>query len=80
MVSLVAAGIGLALVPNWAAKLQVPGVVYRSLRLGSSVEGPESALGLAWSEDVRSEAREMFVDLIHARFAKPSDAATPLSS
>lgn len=70
MVSLVAAGISLALVPNWAAKLQVPGVVYRPLRLESSVEGPESALGLAWSEDVRSGPRQMFVDLIHTSFAK----------
>jgi DNA-binding transcriptional LysR family regulator len=70
MVSLVAAGIGLALVPNWAAKLQVRGVVYRPLRLESSMEGPESALGLAWSEDLRSAPRQMFVDLIHMSFAK----------
>ena len=39
MVSLVAAGIGLALVPNWAVGLQVPGVACRPLRLHSSVEG-----------------------------------------
>jgi DNA-binding transcriptional LysR family regulator len=70
MVSLVAAGIGLALVPNWAAKLQVPGVVYRALQLGSGVEGPESALGLAWSDDIRNEPRQMFVDLIHSRMAR----------
>jgi DNA-binding transcriptional LysR family regulator len=80
MISLVAAGIGLALVPNWAAKLQVPGVVYRSLRLGSCVEGPESALGLAWSEDVRSEPREMFVNLIHTRFARASTSRTGASA
>jgi hypothetical protein len=44
------------------------------------VEGPESALGLAWSEDVRSEPREMFVDLIHTRFARPSTSRTKASA
>jgi DNA-binding transcriptional LysR family regulator len=70
MVSLVAAGIGLALVPNWAVKLQVPGVVYRPLRLESSMEGPESALGFAWPKEVRSRPRQMFVDLIRLSFSK----------
>jgi DNA-binding transcriptional LysR family regulator len=70
MVSLVAAGIGLALVPNWAVKLQVPGVVYRPLRLESSMEGPESALGFAWLKDVRSRPRQMFVELTRTSFTK----------
>ena len=74
MVSLVAAGIGLALVPNWVAKLQVPGVVYRPLCLETSMEGPESALGLAWSEDLRSGPRQMFVDLVHSSFARRNAA------
>jgi len=70
MVSLVAAGIGLALVPNWAVKLQVPGVVYRPLRLEGSMAGPESALGFAWPKEVRSRPRQMFVDLIRSSFSK----------
>jgi DNA-binding transcriptional LysR family regulator len=74
MVSLVAAGIGLALVPNWAVKLQVPGVVYRPLWLESSMEGPESALGFAWLKDVRSRSRQMFVELLRRNFSKESAA------
>jgi DNA-binding transcriptional LysR family regulator len=74
MVSLVAAGIGLALVPNWAAKLQVPGVVYRPLRLECSMEGPESALGFAWPKEVRNKPRQTFVDLIRTNFTKGSVA------
>jgi DNA-binding transcriptional LysR family regulator len=70
MVSLVAAGIGLALVPNWAVKLQVPGVVYRPLRLECSMAGPESALGFAWPNEVRSRPRQMFVDLVRSSFSK----------
>ena len=76
MVSLVAAGIGLALVPNWVAKLQVPGVVYRPLRLETLMEGPESALGLAWSEDLRSGPRQLFVDLVHTSLAKRNGAGS----
>jgi DNA-binding transcriptional LysR family regulator len=75
MVSLVAAGIGLALVPNWAVKLQVPGVVYRPLRLESSMEGPESTLGFAWPKEVRSKPRQMFVDLIRTTITKGSAAS-----
>jgi DNA-binding transcriptional LysR family regulator len=75
MVSLVAAGIGLALVPNWAVKLQVPGVVYRPLRLESSMEGPESALGFAWLKDVRNRPRQMFAELVRANFTKGSVAS-----
>ncbi len=70
MISLVAAGIGLAVVPNWVAKLQVPGVVYRALRLECSTEGPESALGIAWCEEISSASRELFIDLIHSDIAK----------
>jgi DNA-binding transcriptional LysR family regulator len=75
MVSLVAAGIGLALVPSWAVKLQVPGVVYRPLRLESSMEGPESALCFAWLKDVRSRPRQMFAELVRANFTKGSVAS-----
>jgi hypothetical protein len=34
------------------------------------MEGPESARGFAWPEDIRSGPRQMFVDLIHTSFAK----------
>jgi hypothetical protein len=62
-------------VPNWAIKLQVPGVVYRPLRLETSMEGPESALGFALPKEVRSSPRQIFVDLIRTNFAKESAAS-----
>ncbi len=70
MISLVAAGIGLAIVPRWAEKLRVPGVVYRPLRLDSSADCPESALGIAWCEDLPSASRELFVDLVRCHLAR----------
>jgi DNA-binding transcriptional LysR family regulator len=69
MISLVAAGIGLALVPNWFARMQVPGVVYRPLCVGACLDGPESALGIAWCEDLRSGPLERFIDLVRATVA-----------
>jgi DNA-binding transcriptional LysR family regulator len=70
MISLVAAGIGLAIVPSWVEKLRVPGVVYRPLRVESSAENPESALGIVWCEDLPSASRELFVDLVRSHLAK----------
>jgi DNA-binding transcriptional LysR family regulator len=66
----VAAGIGLAIVPSWVEKLRVPGVVYRPLRVESSAESPESALGIVWCEDLPSASRELFVDLVRSHLAK----------
>lgn len=70
MISLVAAGIGLAIVPSWAEKLCVPGVVYRPLRVGASADCPESALGIVWCEDLPGASRELFVDLVRSHLAK----------
>ncbi|HEY1941373.1 MAG TPA: LysR family transcriptional regulator [Roseiarcus sp.] len=72
MISLVAAGIGLAIVPSWAEKLRVPGVVYRPLRVEAPADCPESALGIAWCEELPSASRELFIDLVRSHFAKKS--------
>ena len=66
IISLVAAGIGVALVPGWVAKLQVPGAIYRPFDIDDSTGHPEAALGVAWSEGLRSRPREMFLALVHA--------------
>jgi DNA-binding transcriptional LysR family regulator len=70
MISLVAVGMGLAVVPSWVAKLQVPGVVYTPLRLETPVECPESALGVAWCEDPPSTSRKLFIDLVRSGCSK----------
>jgi DNA-binding transcriptional LysR family regulator len=77
MISLVAAGIGLAIVPSWVEKLRVPGVVYRGLRIERSVDCPESELGIAWCEDIPSSSREVFVGLVRSRLAKKVPSSVP---
>jgi DNA-binding transcriptional LysR family regulator len=70
MISLVAGGMGLAIVPSWAAKLRVPGVVYRPLRVERCPDFPESALGIAWCEDVPSAPRDLFLTLLRSHLAQ----------
>jgi DNA-binding transcriptional LysR family regulator len=67
IVSLVAAGIGIALVPNWVARMQLPGVVYRPLQLDYAMECSESAVGIAWLAELQSVPRELFIDLVRSR-------------
>ncbi|MBV9702738.1 MAG: LysR family transcriptional regulator [Methylobacteriaceae bacterium] len=80
IVSLVGAGIGIALVPVWVAKLQVPGVVYRPLKLDDPMECPETALGVAWSEDLKSTPCMTFLKVVRDRLARPAGAATASSA
>ena len=70
IVSLVAAGIGVALVPEWAAKLQLPGVVFRPIA-GEAVKPPpiEAALGMAWPTDQRCPPRDRFLEIVRQSLA-----------
>jgi DNA-binding transcriptional LysR family regulator len=60
IVSLVSAGMGLALVPQSVSKLMRPGVEYRALRDPS----PQVETGLAWRRDNRSPVLLGFLDLL----------------
>ena len=60
IVSLVSAGMGLALVPQSVSNLMRPGVEYRSLHDPS----PQVETGLAWRRDNRSPVLLGFLDLL----------------
>jgi DNA-binding transcriptional LysR family regulator len=64
MIGLVAAGIGLALLPEWAARMRLPGVAYRPLDLPESTLLPEWSLGVAWVASRPSLPRDHFLAML----------------
>ena len=70
IISLVAARIGAALIPEWAAKLQLPGVVFRPLAREAVKPPPiEAALGIAWPPDQRCPPRDRFLKIVRQSLA-----------
>ena len=63
IVGLVAAGMGIALVPQSVSNLKRPGVEYRALTEAS----PLVEIGLAWRRDNTSPVLQAFLDLIQKR-------------
>ena len=63
IVGLVAAGMGIALVPHSVSNLKRPGVEYRALKEAS----PLVEIGLAWRRDNTSPVLQSFLDLIQKR-------------
>ncbi|NHZ39120.1 LysR family transcriptional regulator [Massilia aquatica] len=71
IVSLVSAGMGMALVPQSVSKLMRPGVEYRALRDPT----PQVETGLAWRRDAVSPVLQGFLDLLRKNTdADPPDA------
>ncbi|WP_296943733.1 LysR substrate-binding domain-containing protein [uncultured Massilia sp.] len=66
MVSLIAAGVGIALLPSQIVNIAHPGVIYRELE--DRMEHLELEIALAWRRDDRSRLREAFVDAATAYF------------
>ena len=64
IVNLVAAGIGIALLPEWAARMRVPGVVFRPVGLPEGVTLPEWGLGVAWDDRTACAARSLFLETL----------------
>ena len=69
MVSLVAAGVGVALLPSQILNIPHPGVIYRELEDAS--EHLELDIALAWLRDDRSRLRETFVEAVVAHAHQP---------
>ncbi|MDM5181222.1 LysR family transcriptional regulator [Massilia sp. CCM 8695] len=71
IVSLVSAGMGMALVPQSVSNLMRPGVEYRALRDAA----PQVETGLAWRRDAVSPVLQGFLDLLRKNTdADPPDA------
>lgn len=64
IIGLVAAGIGIALLPEWAARLRVPGVVFRPLDLPGEASLPEWSLVAAWPSGAANAARDQFLSVL----------------
>lgn len=69
IVSLVSAGMGMALVPQSVCNLMRPGVTYRALRDAT----PQVETGVAWRRDNSAPVLRGFLDLLRrsARAGRP---------
>lgn len=74
IISMVAAGMGLALVPEWVSKLQMAGVVYRPLNyVLADPPPPEALLGICWRRHQKLEVRDRFLAYLRT-FMRPDES------
>jgi DNA-binding transcriptional LysR family regulator len=68
MMAAVQAGLGVALAPDWVARLSFPGVVMRKIT-GAALDPPHAGtlVGVAWRPQQRSAPRDAFLTLLRAR-------------
>jgi DNA-binding transcriptional LysR family regulator len=85
IIAMVAAGMGIALVPQWVAMLRVPGVSYKPLAyVLADPPPPEAVLGVCWRRHQKLASRDIFLDFVRAIFSdEPAnvgaqDNVTPL--
>jgi DNA-binding transcriptional LysR family regulator len=71
VLGLVAAGLGVSLVPESVARGERPGVAFRPL----AGRAPTVDLALAWREDDESPILRAFIALAHPRLAPPEETA-----
>jgi DNA-binding transcriptional LysR family regulator len=67
IVNLVAAGIGIAIVPRWTSRLAVKGVRYLPLRVAGRMN--RLPLAAAWVRDVRDPVRDELLETLRSRLA-----------
>jgi DNA-binding transcriptional LysR family regulator len=69
MMAAVAAGLGIAIAPDWVARLTYPGVVVR--KLSDPMENPPDGalVGVAWRPEQRFSARDSFLALLRERIS-----------
>ncbi|MCI0752914.1 LysR family transcriptional regulator [Teichococcus vastitatis] len=76
IINLVAAGIGMAVLPEWAARMRVPGVSFRGLDLPLGTALPEWSLVAAWRSGSPSLARDVFLGLLQEFLASRAPERT----
>lgn len=69
IVNLVAAGLGLAIVPRWASRWPVPGVRFVPLRLGEAGDLKILPLAAAWLRGSRDPVRDAMLAVLRANLA-----------
>jgi len=70
IVSLVAAGLGIALVPRWTSRMAVPGVRYVPLRTRSADEIDILPLAAAWVRGTRDDTRDAMLSILTSRLGR----------
>jgi DNA-binding transcriptional LysR family regulator len=74
VLSAVAAGLGIALAPDWLSRLSYPGVVMRRLRGALLDPPPPGALvGVAWRPQQKLHMRDLFLDLLREQVSLLED-------
>jgi DNA-binding transcriptional LysR family regulator len=64
ILSMVAAEIGAAIVPQWSKRLAVPGVAFRPLLIRTATGANRLPLAVAWQADVRDANRDLLLQLL----------------
>lgn len=78
IVGMVAAGMGLALVPEWVAKLRVSGVVYQPLEyVLADPPPPEALLGICWRKHQKLPVRDQFLEYLQLHPGALGQAPAP---
>jgi DNA-binding transcriptional LysR family regulator len=67
IVNLVAAGMGIAIVPRWVSRMQVKGVTYVALDTPETQGLKKLPLAVAWTRSTRDPVRDMMVKLLRDR-------------
>ena len=66
IINLVAAGLGIAIVPRWSSRMNVAGVNYVALELDGAEHLNILPLAAAWVRGSRDPAREAFLEVLRA--------------
>ncbi|MGO8657378.1 LysR family transcriptional regulator, partial [Rhizobium ruizarguesonis] len=72
---LVAAEIGLAIVPQWTSRLAVSGVRYIALDMGGTAAMNKLPLSVAWLKGVRDPGRDRILALLQDKLAHYAELA-----
>jgi DNA-binding transcriptional LysR family regulator len=70
IVHLVAAGLGVAIVPRWTSQLAVSGVVYRPLKGSESATASYLPLAVAYLRGARDVTRDALLDVLERNLAR----------
>jgi DNA-binding transcriptional LysR family regulator len=75
IVSMVAAGLGLAVVPRWTSSLASAGVRFLPVQEEAGRPAPKLPLAVAWMKAVRDPQRDALLDLLRRNLGRYSAAA-----
>ncbi|MDO5612531.1 MAG: LysR family transcriptional regulator [Paracoccus sp. (in: a-proteobacteria)] len=75
IVSLVATGAGLAIVPRWVSRIAVPGVVFVPLSLPEGSTRQKLILAAAWAQGTRDPRRDTVLAALNANLARIESSA-----